>query len=138
MDALVRMRKALAPGGHLVIAARTAGAAAPVSPTYAATGNHANAQPSASEPPSTSPRRSSGACSSSAAAPATCGEDIEVPLSTRVPVLSLCEADVIDEPGPKMSTQVPKLENDERASLLVVEPTVKAPGVRAGDCRQAS
>jgi hypothetical protein len=42
-------------------------------------------------------------------------------------------ADVIDEPGPKMSRQLPKLEKLERASVLVVEPTVIADGARAGE-----
>ena len=37
------------------------------------------------------------------------------------------------EPGAKMSRQVPKFENDERASVLVVEPTVIAVGARAGE-----
>jgi hypothetical protein len=45
----------------------------------------------------------------------------------------LFHAEVIDEPGPKMSRQVPKLENDERASELVVEPVVIAEAARAGE-----
>ncbi len=43
------------------------------------------------------------------------------------------QAEVIDEPGAKMSRQVPKLENDERASVLVVEPTVIAEAARADE-----
>jgi len=46
-------------------------------------------------------------------------------------------ADVMLEPGAKMSTHVPKLENDERASVLVVAPTVLAEATRAGDELQA-
>ena len=36
-----------------------------------------------------------------------------------------------------MSTHVPKFENDERASVVVVEPTVIALATRAGDELQA-
>ena len=36
-----------------------------------------------------------------------------------------------------MSTQVPKFENDARASVLVVAPTVMAAGTRAGEPLQA-
>jgi hypothetical protein len=68
-----------------------------------------------------------------AIAPATCGDAIEVPLIVFVAVLLVCQADVMLEPGAKMSRHVPKLENDERASLLVVEPTVLAVGTRAGE-----
>jgi hypothetical protein len=46
-------------------------------------------------------------------------------------------ADVMLEPGAKMSTHVPKFENEERASLLVVEPTVLAEATRAGDALHA-
>ena len=69
----------------------------------------------------------------SAATPATCGDAIEVPLMVLVAVVLVYQAEVIDEPGAKMSRQVPKLENDERASVLVVEPTVIADGARAGE-----
>ena len=44
----------------------------------------------------------------------------------------------MEEPGAKMSTQVPKFEKDERASVEVVEPTVMAAATRAGDCVHAS
>ncbi len=55
-----------------------------------------------------------------------------------VAVLLVCQADVIDEPGAKMSRQVPKLENDDRASAVVVEPTVIASATLAGDwCRRS-
>src|SRR4029434_10411142 len=47
------------------------------------------------------------------------------------------QVDLMLEPGAKMSTQVPKLEKDDRASLLVVEPTVMAAGTRAGEEVQA-
>ena len=41
------------------------------------------------------------------------------------------------EPGAKRSTQVPKLENEERASVLVVAPTVFAEATRAGELLHA-
>lgn len=66
-----------------------------------------------------------------AAAPTTWGVAIEVPLIVLVAVLLVYQAEVIDEPGAKMSRQVPMLENDDRASVLVVEPTVMASVVRA-------
>ena len=71
-------------------------------------------------------------CRTSAAAPATCGVAIDVPLIVFVAVLDVYHADVMLEPGAKMSTQVPKFENDERASVLVVEPTV----IAVGDARR--
>ena len=37
------------------------------------------------------------------------------------------------DPGAKMSTQVPKFENDERASALVVDPTAIDPTAPAGE-----
>src|SRR5262245_33026845 len=37
------------------------------------------------------------------------------------------------DPGAKMSTHVPKFENDDRASVVVVEPTVMAVATRAGE-----
>ena len=77
------------------------------------------------------------ACLYNAAAPATCGEAIEVPLSVAVAVFELNHADKIPEPGAKMSRHVPKFENDERASVVVVEPTVIAFAARAGDELQA-
>jgi hypothetical protein len=58
---------------------------------------------------------------------------IEVPLIVFVAVAPVFHAEVMLLPGAKMSTQVPKLENDERASELVVEPTVMASAVRAGE-----
>ena len=41
-----------------------------------------------------------------------------------VAVLLVFQAEVMLEPGAKMSRHVPKLENEERASVLVVAPTV--------------
>ena len=41
------------------------------------------------------------------------------------------------EPGAKMSTQVPKFENEARASVLVVAPTVIAAATRAGEALHA-
>ena len=69
----------------------------------------------------------------SAATPATCGVAIEVPEIVLVAVSLVLQADVMLEPGAKISTQVPKFENDDRASELVVEPTVMAFGARAGE-----
>ena len=45
---------------------------------------------------------------------------------------------VIPAPGAKISTQLPKLENDARASRIVVAPTVIADGALAGDRVHAS
>src|ERR1044071_2171679 len=77
-------------------------------------------------------------CLYSAATPATCGEAIEVPLNVAVAVSELNQADKIPEPGAKMSKQVPKFENEARASLVVVAPTVMALAARAGEVVQAS
>ena len=57
------------------------------------------------------------ACKNRAATPATCGDAIEVPLSVAVAVLLVNQADWMLEPGAKISTTLPKLENDERASV---------------------
>ena len=48
-------------------------------------------------------------------------------------MLLVYHAETMAEPGAKMSTQLPKLENDARASLLVVAPTVIASPTRAGE-----
>jgi len=42
------------------------------------------------------------------------------------------------DPGAKRSTQLPKFENEDRASVLVVDPTEKARVARAGENPQAS
>jgi hypothetical protein len=72
-------------------------------------------------------------CRYRAATPATCGVAIEVPLNVAVAVSLVLYADRIDEPGAKMSTTLPKFENDERASVRVVAPTVIASVTRAGE-----
>ena len=50
----------------------------------------------------------------------------EVPDMVSVAELLVIPAERMLEPGAKMSTQVPLLLNEERASVLVVEPTVMA------------
>ena len=72
-----------------------------------------------------------------AATPATCGVAIDVPEIVLVAVSLVLHDDVILLPGAKISTQVPKFENDERASVIVVEPTVIALAARAGELLQA-
>jgi hypothetical protein len=47
------------------------------------------------------------------------------------------QADVISEPGAKTSTQLPKLLKEDRASVFVVEPTVRATGILAGEVPHA-
>jgi subtilisin family serine protease len=66
------------------------------------------------------------------------GVAIEVPLMVLVAVSLVLQAEVMLEPGAKRSTQVPIFEKDERASVLVVEPTVRAAATRPGDSVQAS
>ena len=73
-----------------------------------------------------------------AATPATCGAAIDVPLFTDVAELLAIPALRMLEPGAKRSMHVPQFENEERASVEVVEPTVNAWGVLAGDWVQAS
>lgn len=77
-----------------------------------------------------------------AAAPATCGEAMEVPPSEREPVSLRWEAETMSEPGPNRSRQVPWLEDlplgqIDRASRLSVAPTVTALGTAAGEVLQA-
>ena len=72
-----------------------------------------------------------------AATPATCGVAIDVPEIVLVAVSLVLHDDVMLLPGAKMSTQVPKFENDERASVIVVEPTVIALATRAGEVLHA-
>ena len=69
----------------------------------------------------------------SAAAPATCGLAIDVPLSVAVEVLLGMYAEKMLDPGAKMSRHVPKFEKLERASVLVVDPVVRAFTARAGE-----
>jgi hypothetical protein len=61
-----------------------------------------------------------------------------VPEIVFVAVSLVFQDEVMLLPGAKMSTQVPKFENDERASVIVVAPTVIAFGTRAGEELQAS
>jgi hypothetical protein len=72
-------------------------------------------------------------CRYRAIPPAVCGVAIEVPLIVFVAVSLVDQAEVMLEPGAKMSRHEPKLENEERASLLVVDPTVTALATRAGE-----
>lgn len=66
------------------------------------------------------------------------------PLTMEVPEILLVEVVLsIQElmtscPGAKMSTTLPKLENEARASAIVVAPTVIAEGARAGEVVPAS
>src|SRR5215208_6009350 len=73
-----------------------------------------------------------------AATPVTCGVAIDVPEIVLVAVSLVLHADVMLLPGAKMSRQVPKFENEARASEIVVAPTVIALGTRAGEVLQAS
>ena len=75
--------------------------------------------------------------SSTAAAPATCGVAIDVPDRVLVAVGLVYQSETICEPGAKVSTQVPKLEYDARASVRSVAATVRAAAARAGDWVQA-
>ena len=70
-------------------------------------------------------------------APATCGVAIEVPLMVFVAVSLVFQDEVMLEPGAKMSRHVPKFENDARASVFVVAPTVFAAATRAGELLHA-
>jgi hypothetical protein len=54
-----------------------------------------------------------------------------------VAVSLVFQDDVILDPGANMSRHVPKFEKDERASVVVVDPTVSALATRAGDELQA-
>ena len=74
----------------------------------------------------------------SAATPATCGVAIEVPEIVCVAVSLVLYDERMLEPGAKISTQDPKFENDERASVSAVDPTVIALATRAGEKLQVS
>src|SRR5437764_648479 len=63
---------------------------------------------------------------------------MDVPLIVFVAVVLPIHADVMPTPGALKSTHVPKLENDAKASLIVVAPTVSALGALLGDSLQAS
>lgn len=58
---------------------------------------------------------------------------MDVPLIVFVHELLQFHADVMPDPGAKRSRQVPQFENGERASVDVLEPTVRAFGVAAGE-----
>src|ERR1044072_8261573 len=77
-------------------------------------------------------------CRNRAATPATCGVAIEVPLKVAVAVSLVFHDDKMLEPGAKISTTLPKFENDERASVCVDDPTVIASLTRAGEEVEAS
>ena len=62
---------------------------------------------------------------------------MDVPLIVFVAVSLVIQEDVMFDPGAKMSTHVPKFENEERASVLVVAPTVLAEATRAGELLHA-
>jgi len=72
-------------------------------------------------------------CRNRAATPATCGVAMDVPLIVLMAVLLVDHAEVMLDPGAKMSTTLPTLEKDDRASLIVLDPTVMASLTRAGD-----
>jgi hypothetical protein len=72
-------------------------------------------------------------CRKRAATPVTCGVAMDVPLIVFVAVLLVAHADVMLDPGAKMSTTLPKFENEERASFIVLAPTVMASLTRAGE-----
>lgn len=67
------------------------------------------------------------------ATPATCGHAIDVPEMVLTSVSEPVQAAVMLEPGAWMSTHGPLLLNPLFASVLVVEPTVMALGVDAGE-----
>src|SRR5262245_57066743 len=70
--------------------------------------------------------------------PATCGVAMEVPLIVLLSASPVFQDEVMLWPGAKMSTHPPKLENEARASVLVVAPTVMASAARAGEVLHAS
>ncbi len=68
-----------------------------------------------------------------AAAPATCGEAMDVPLLNLLAVVVVWLADMTLTPGAKTSTHPPKLLNVARRSAPSVAPTVMAPAEPAGE-----
>ena len=60
-----------------------------------------------------------------------------MPESVAVAVFDVYHAEVMEEPGAKMSRHGPKFENEARASVVVVAPTVMAAATRAGEKLQA-
>ena len=69
----------------------------------------------------------------SAAAPATCGDAIDVPLSTSVALLLVMPADRMSTPGAKMSLHAPKFENAASSSNWSEAATVIAFVTCAGE-----
>ena len=93
--------------------------------------------------PETAPATLAGAavgfiCRYNAAMPATCGDAIEVPDHVAVVVVPPIIDDVMLTPGANMSRHVPQLENDARASVEEVAPTVMAEAALEGDVVHAS
>ena len=74
----------------------------------------------------------------SAAAPATCGDAIDVPLIATNPFAFVEEAETIETPGALTFTQLPRFEKPTNVSFTSVAPTVIAAAMRAGDDQQAS
>src|SRR5436305_2979902 len=74
----------------------------------------------------------------SAAAPATCGVAIEVPLIQAVAVSPLPWSDRMLTPGANRSTHGPSLDHGARASCTSLAATVSASGVSAGETVHAS
>jgi len=58
---------------------------------------------------------------------------MEVPLAVPEEVSLVCKADKMLLPGAQMFVHAPKFENEDRASWDVVEPTVMADGMNAGE-----
>jgi hypothetical protein len=56
---------------------------------------------------------------------------MEVPAFVLVP--PVLDKDTIEDPGAKMSTQLPQFEKDERAFVIVIAPTVSAFDAEAGE-----
>jgi len=73
-----------------------------------------------------------------AAAPATCGDAMDVPEMVLLALGPPTQALVIEEPGAKISRHDPKFEKLDRWSDEVVAPTVMAEAAEAGERRQAS
>src|SRR5215216_2306479 len=63
---------------------------------------------------------------------------MDVPLIVLVAVSLVYHAEVMLEPGAKMSTTLPKFENDDLTSVRVDDPTVIASATRAGEESAAS
>ncbi len=72
-------------------------------------------------------------CKISAAIPAICGAAMEVPLMVAEAFAPPIHADLMLEPGAKISTHAPMLEKSESRSKIVVDPTVMAFAARAGE-----